>query len=283
MSTISVVIPTYNRRDSLARALDSVINQSRVAEEIIVIDDGSNDATASMVQTNYPAVTLLKQENQGVSAARNSGIKHAKGEWLALLDSDDCWHARKLEKQLDALDKQPEYRVAHTEEIWIRNGVRVNQMKKHQKYGGYIFRRCLPLCAISPSSSIIHRSVFSEVGLFDESLPVCEDYDMWLRISARYPVLFIDEALITKYGGHADQLSRRFWGMDRFRIRALEKILDENILGPEETKATVDSLLEKIDIYLAGAKKHNNTDSVDYMSGLLRRYQTASPLRQSQS
>ena len=193
MSSIAVIIPTFNRRSTIKRAIDSVLAQTLAADEIIVVDDGSTDGTADMLRQDYPELLLLTQENKGVSTARNAGIKRAGSEWLALLDSDDEWHAQKLSRQIMQLNAKPEYRLIHTDEIWIRNGRRVNQMKKHKKYGGRIFRHCLPLCAMSPSSVLIHASVFEHVGLFDEYLPVCEDYDMWLRVCARYPVLLVDE------------------------------------------------------------------------------------------
>ena len=115
-------------------------------------------------------------------------------------------------------------------------------MKKHAKSGGHIFRQCLPLCVISPSSVMIQRSLFDEIGLFDESLPACEDYDLWLRICARHPVLFLQEPMIIKHGGHRDQLSRRYWGMDRFRIQALEKIIDAPGLSPADRIAVAEML-----------------------------------------
>ena len=112
-------------------------------------------------------------------------------------------------------------------------------MHKHAKAGGWIYTHCLPLCAISPSAVLIHRSIFDCVGLFNEQLPACEDYDLWLRICARFPVHFIPEPLIIKYGGHDDQLSRRYWGMDRFRIQALEDILASGVLTEEHRQATL--------------------------------------------
>ncbi|MBL3619114.1 MAG: glycosyltransferase family 2 protein [gamma proteobacterium endosymbiont of Lamellibrachia anaximandri] len=222
---ISVIIPTYNRVDTLPRALDSVLSQHLAPDEVIVVDDGSTDETAELISRRYPQCRYLHQPNQGVSSARNLGIREAQGEWIALLDSDDAWLPQKLQLQSEALKAEPGHLICHTEEIWIRNGVRVNAMHKHAKSGGFIFDRCLPLCAISPSSVILHRSLFDSVGLFDERLPACEDYDLWLRICATEPVLFLSEPLITKYGGHADQLSHKHWGMDRFRIQALEKIV----------------------------------------------------------
>ena len=181
---ISLIIPTYNRCLLLKRALHSVLEQSRPPDEIIVVDDGSTDKTAEMLKQEFPQINTISQINKGVSAARNKGIQQAQGDWIAFLDSDDSWQAEKLATQIRALQQAPELKVCHTEETWIRNGVRVNTMHKHKKSGGWIFEQCLPLCAMSPSSIMIHRSVFDDVGLFDENLPACEDYDLWLRISA---------------------------------------------------------------------------------------------------
>jgi len=228
---ISVVIPSFNRAETLVRALDSLMCQNPHGFgpkiEIIVVDDGSTDNTRHVLAQQFPSVRVLYQENQGVSAARNAGIDLATGEWIAFLDSDDEWLPHKLSAQFSLLQKSG-LKVCHTQEIWIRNGVRVNQMNKHEKSGGWIFERCLPLCAMSPSSIIIHRDVFTEVGVFDESLPACEDYDLWLRIASQYEVAYVERACINKYGGHADQLSQQYWGMDRFRVIALEKFLKQD-------------------------------------------------------
>lgn len=183
--------------------------------------------------------------------------------------------ATKLETQIALLQQQPEYKIIHSDEIWIRNGKRVNQMNKHAKAGGWIFQQCLPLCAISPSAAVIHKSLFDEVGSFDESLPACEDYDLWLRISAHYPVLYCQEALIVKYGGHDDQLSQQHWGMDRFRIRALAKCLEDEFLEHDNRTAARTMLNKKITVVLKGAKKRNNTPLVNELENLLKKIQPA--------
>ena len=268
---ISVIIPAFNRAHTLPKALDSVLSQTLKPREIIVVDDGSTDET-NAVLANYPGLCIISQDNRGVSAARNMGIKKAGGEWLAFLDSDDEWLKEKLEKQWDAICIDDKL-ICHTEEIWIRNGKRVNPMKKHQKFGGWIYERCLPLCVISPSSVMIHRSVFKDVGVFDESLEVCEDYDLWLRICAKYSVLFIDEPLIVKYGGHEDQLSRKHWGMDRFRVKALEKMMSFGALNDEDEKATVNMILQKCGIIINGMKKRGNNDEAEKWQSKIEKYE----------
>lgn len=271
-SSLSVIIPTFNRASLLRRAVQSVQSQSLKPDEIIVVDDGSIDDTAIMIKHNFPTVKYYYQENKGISAARNAGINMASGEWIAFLDSDDEWLREKLAKQMSALSANPEMKICHTDEIWIRKGRRVNQKKKHAKFGGYIFKRCLPLCIISPSSVVIHRSIFEDMGLFDEVLPVCEDYDMWLRVCAKYPVLYINEPLIVKYGGHADQLSHKYWGMDRFRIKAVEKIVESGELGDADREAALKMLVRKTRILRGGAKKRKKEEFVEKLMVKEERY-----------
>ena len=260
---ISVIIPSHNRRHSLGRALDSVLAQQSPADEVIVVDDGSSDGSAELVEKSYAGVRLISQPNRGVSAARNRGIEAASGEWIALLDSDDSWREDKLAQIRAAARQQPELLLFHSDEIWIRNGRRVNPMHKHRKRGGHIFRHCLPLCAISPSTAVIQRQTLLDLGAFDDSLPACEDYDLWLRFCHRYPVYFIDAPLVTRYGGHPDQLSRRFTAMDRFRVRALHRLLREDQLPAEDYAAAESVFLDKLEILINGAHKHGNQELLD--------------------
>jgi len=269
---ISLIIPTYNRSQALKRALHSALQQTRPPDEIIVVDDGSTDNTAAMLSREFPQINCIKQENKGVSAARNKGMQLAQGDWIAFLDSDDTWLAEKLAAQISALEKVPDIKICHTEEIWIRNGVRVNAKHKHKKTGGWIFKHCLPLCAMSPSSIIIHRTVFDDVGSFDENFPACEDYDLWLRITAKYPVIFLEQALIKKYGGHDDQLSHKYWGMDRFRIQALEKIIAQAGLSSENKNDAIQMLLKKARIFKNGALKRGKTESAELYQLLIDHY-----------
>ncbi len=272
---VSVVVPTFDRCDSLPRALDSVLAQSFSDFELIVADDGSTDGTAELVEQDYSDVRLLVQENRGVSAARNAGIASARGEWIAFLDSDDAWLPEKLERQMEALATEPGHRLCHTEEIWIRDGQRVNPMDKHAKAGGRIYQMCLPLCCISPSSVVMHRDLLREMGGFDESFEVCEDYDLWLRVTAREPVLFLEEQLLYKHGGHEDQLSTKHWGMDRFRVRALQRVLDEDLVSGDDERMTRETLIEKLEILVEGARKHGNDELLQELEPWLAEARTA--------
>ena len=259
MMNISVVIPTYNRIELLKRSIDSVINQTIKPSEIIIVDDGSNDGTEAMVKKKYDSLKLIKQKNKGASAARNSGIKASSGEWICFLDSDDEWKNDKLEKQITAVANNSDYKFFHSNEIWIKNGKRINQKKKHKKYGGDIFKKCLDMCRISPSSVLIDKNIFEEIGFFNENLVVCEDYELWLRICDKYEVFFIDEPLIIKHGGHQDQLSYSIDSIEYHRIKALEYLLSTS-LSKENRDYTIQMLISKISIYLNGlikrGKKH---------------------------
>ena len=258
---ISVVIPSYNRKEFLKRSIDSAINQTKKPFEIIVVDDGSTDGTETMIKSDYDFVKFIKQKNKGVSAARNIGIKVSIGEWICFLDSDDEWKKDKLEKQIIAMKSNLGYKFFHSNEIWIKNGIRINQKKKHKKYGGDIFDKCLDMCRISPSSVMIDKTVFDEVGNFNENLVVCEDYELWLRICDKYRVFFIDEPLIIKYGGHQGQLSYSIESIENHRIKALEHLILGN-LNRKNKRHAIQMLLSKLNIYLKGLVKRRKNDEI---------------------
>lgn len=261
---VSAVIPAFNRLAFLREAVESVLAQTVKDIEVIVVDDGSTDDTAAAVTRDYPPVRLIRQANSGPAAARNTGWLASRGDWLAFLDSDDLWLPRKLERQLAILKGYPRYQACYTDEIWIRRGVRVNQKKIHRKYSGWIFPRALPLCIISPSSIIMSRALALELtgpegrGPFREDFPVCEDYELWLRLTARHPVYFLEENLIIKRGGHPDQLSNASWGNDRFRVEALRRLLlrPDGGLGPKDRELAAREMARKCNILAAGYRKH---------------------------
>lgn len=268
---VSVVIPTHNRCGFLREAVESVLAQSYAPMEVIVVDDGSTDGTAVMLGEYAAALTVIRQPNQGVSAARNAGIRAARGPLIALLDSDDYWLENKVARQVRLFQDQPDAVICQTDEIWIRNGVRVNPRERHTKYAGMIFERTLPLCLISPSAVMLRRTLLDEVGLFDEELPACEDYDLWLRITWRYPVHLIDAPLVVKRGGHADQLSA-MPQLDKYRIRSLVKILNRRVLSTEQQAAALAILDQKCTIFANGCRKRGRMAEADWYAQLPGKY-----------
>jgi glycosyltransferase involved in cell wall biosynthesis len=258
--SVSVIIPTYNRSSFIQEAVDSVLAQSYRDFELIIVDDGSTDETSKILSRYKDQVSIIMTEHSGPSAARNAGIKTAQGEFIAFLDSDDLWLPEKLKLQMNFFHNNPDIFVCQTEETWIRNGVRVNPRKIHKKYSGLIFEHCLPLCIVSPSAVMIHKTVFNKVGLFDESMPACEDYDLWLRISPRYSIHLIETPQIIKRGGHEDQQSKRVAALDRFRIQALCKALESEYLSPGQWEKAIDVLKKKCGVYGNGCLKRGKTE-----------------------
>jgi len=273
MSEVSVIIPTHNRAAFLEEAIESILFQDYKDFELIVVDDGSTDGTRELIRTYGERVIYLHQDNKGVSCARNRGIENSTGKYIAFLDSDDKWLPKKLSSQIDFFSCNTDAMICHTEEIWVRNGVRVNPMKKHKKYSGMIFERVLPLCIVSPSSVMIRRDLFLGIGLFDESLPACEDYDLWLRIASRFPVYLLETPLMIKRGGHKDQLSSKFVGLDRFRIKALVNILESGVLSPGQREATLRELRRKCTIFGNGCMKRGRIEEGKGYLGLAEKYE----------
>ena len=272
--SVSVIIPTFNRSALLKRAVESVLAQSYRGFELMVVDDGSDDDTPELVAGFEDSIRYIRQENRGPSAARNVGITNAGGEFIAFLDSDDWWDREKLAMQMGEMERQPSCLISHTQEIWYRGGSLLNQKKKHRKFHGYIFDKCLPLCAVSLSTVIARRELFGRVGLFDEALPCCEDYDFWLRASVHHPFLLLDRPLTLKDGGRPDQVSHIYrTGMDKFRIRALVKILSEpNLLTPEQRKLALGELERKCRIYGTGCIKHGKMEEGRYHLELPKKF-----------
>lgn len=270
-SAVSVIIPTFNRRRFVQEAVGSVLAQDFSDFELIVVDDGSTDGTAEQLSAYGSKIRVIRQENAGVSAARNRGIKVSTAPLIAFLDSDDLWLAGKLARQAAFFRKHTDALICQSEELWIRNGRRVNPRKKHRKRSGMIFEHSLELCLVSPSAVMLRRRLLQEVGLFDEDLPACEDYDLWLRVSCRYPVYLIDEPLIVKRGGHADQLSRAA-GLDRYRIRSMANLLDSGLLSSTQAAAAGRVLHQKCAIYAQGCLKRGKTEEARRYRQIAGRY-----------
>ena len=257
---ISIIIPTHNRQNSVLLAIQSVFAQTYQNVELILVDDGSTDGTLNALKKyNNSRLRVFSIEHSGVSKARNFGVSQSQGGLIAFLDSDDIWQPQKLQKQIVFHRNHPELAISQTQEIWVRNGKRVNPKIKHEKPEGYIFPESLHLCTITPSSVLMDRELFYECLGFDENLVACEDYDLWLRITANHEVGLVDEALMTRYGGHDDQLSGKYEAMDRFRIYGLGKILLSGVLNEKQTQQVLLVLQQKTEIFLLGAKKRNRS------------------------
>ena len=276
---ISVIIPTFNRAVLLERAIASVLSQSRSCAELIIVDDGSTDETPQVVRrmsagASLP-VRLLLQDNRGAAAARNNGINAARGEMLAFLDSDDWWQPGKLMQQAAAMAAHPEILISHTREIWFRHGVRVNQKKKHDPPGGDIFSASLGMCVVGMSTVMARREMFARYGFFDETLPCCEDYDLWLRVGCREPFLLVPQPLTCKDGGRPDQLSASYrLGMDIFRIKSLRHLLGSGTLSPEQQALATAELVRKCGIYGRGCIKHGRGNEGERFLALAASYHT---------
>jgi glycosyltransferase involved in cell wall biosynthesis len=236
-----------------------------------VIDDGSTDRTQEIVRSYGERIKYYYQEHKGISAARNQGLRVSSGDLIAFLDSDDLWLKSKMRAQMSFMEAYPKAMVCYTEEIWVRNGIRVNPRKKHKKYSGWIFERVLPLCLLSLSSALFRRELFETVGYFDEALPACEDYDFGIRAAHRYPIHLIEQPLIIKRGGHADQLSKMYWGMDRFRVYALEKALKLK-LTPEQRSEVKREMVKKCQILVKGFQKRDKVEELQRYLSLIEKY-----------
>ena len=256
---VDVIIPTFNRADCLERAIQSVLKQTYNNFKLYIVDDGSTDQTREILKAyaNDPRVRILKQVNKGVSSARNLAAINSNSPWISFLDSDDEWLPNKLEKQINFLKINTTCLFLHSEEIWIRNGVRVNPKIKHNKNSIDLFKRSLEFCLISPSTVIMKRDLFLKYGQFDEEFIVCEDYDLWIQILAFEEIGFLPEFVTKKYGGHADQLSTKFVAMDYWRIKSMIKLLNKNI-DLAKKDLIVNEIKKKLPILLKGYEKHQN-------------------------
>jgi glycosyltransferase involved in cell wall biosynthesis len=270
MPRFSVVVPAYNRHAMLRRALESVGRQTFRDFECIVVDDGSTDDTP-LVEGEFPWIRYHHRGNAGVSAARNSGIRLSQAPYIALLDSDDEWLPGKLAAHAAYLAEGHPCRFHQTEELWVRDGRRVNPMEKHRKRDGDIFIPSLELCLVSPSAVLIDRRIFDEYGLFDENLPACEDYDLWLRVLWREEAGLIPRGYVMKYGGHSDQLSRRYWGMDRFRVYSILRLLGAHgsEMRPGDYAAARSVAMEKCRVLKEGARKRGREGFADLAGKVL--------------
>lgn len=270
---VDIIIPSHNRKELLKRAISSVEKQTFKDWFLWIADDGSEDGTAESIKKTFkgkfPFKVISSPRREGVSAARNKGIRQGQREWVAFLDSDDEWLPEKLKIQMDYLKENPAFSFVHSNELWLKRGYPFPQKKKHKKEGGRIFARSTGLCCISPSAVLVRRSLLEEVGLFREDFPVCEDYELWLRITSRFPVGFVEKPLIVKHGGHGDQLSQKYKAMDYWRVKALKPFLQSSLITEEERKIVCKVLIRKCQILLKGYEKYKNLQNKEEVKYIL--------------
>lgn len=260
----------------MREALTSILCQSFQDFEVLLVDDGSDPVIEVKESAEHPLVQVLRlPKTAGVSAARNAAIRRAKGKWVAFLDSDDLWKKNKLELFWARIQQGGESCAQwyHSNESWERHGKSVSQKRKHEKPEGDIFSRCLALCCVSPSSVVIKSDILKQ-NLFDERFPVCEDYELWLRLSLQLPIELLTDQLTHKRAGHCDQLSNRYIMMDLWRILALVKLLDRSEfqadLSTERHQMAVAELKHKLKIMIQGAKKYQREELLDGLVSLLK-------------
>jgi glycosyltransferase involved in cell wall biosynthesis len=266
--SVSVIIPVYNRPVQILRSVQSVIEQKYDNFECIVVDDGSTDETPSVLQSLGKKIRVITTENRGVSAARNIGVEKSVGDFIAFLDSDDEWKPLKLKNQMAHL-LENSWQITQTDEIWIRNGNFLNKKKKHTKPEGDIFLQSLELCCVTPSAVLIKKDLFEKYGGFDESLPACEDFDLWIRMSLNERFGLLNAKLVVKYGGHSDQLSATPT-LDKYRILSLHKIITTTgNLSEHHRTAMVANLKKRAEIYSNGAIKRGKKEESDWVWNLV--------------
>ncbi|MBN2534041.1 MAG: glycosyltransferase [Spirochaetales bacterium] len=268
---VSVIIPVYNRMEFLKKAITSVESQTYRNYEIIIADDGSNDETIEYIKTIHHKYICLNHTGKP-GRVRNNGFLASRGDYIAFLDSDDQWQPGKLEAQVRFFIQNPGILICHTREIWIKNGKTISQKKHRHKRSGYIFNDALVKCIIGPSTVMLKRKLFKDSGMFHPGLEIAEDYELWLRITAHNPVGYIDEPLVIKYGGHADQLSGKYGHIEYFRIQAIKGILEQNVLAPEQRMPALREMIRKCRIYALGCLKRGKAREAKEYGRLSKKY-----------
>jgi glycosyltransferase involved in cell wall biosynthesis len=220
---ISVIIPTFNYEQFVSAAIDSVLAQTYRDREVIVVDDGSTDSTAKRLAPYGSRIRYIYQSNQGLSAARNAGIRASRGDWIALLDSDDLWHPCKLEIQAAYLARHPEVGMLACEHVtdlnrgWPEIAASTTIPEEIVSLEGLAIK-----CRFGPSGTLIRRQCFDDVGTFDTSLRSVEDRDMWLRIAARYQIVKLS-APLWYYRLHHTNMSYNAERMESNELRVLRR------------------------------------------------------------
>ncbi len=220
MIKVSVIIPAYNAMTYLPKTVESVLKQTFTDFEVIIVNDGSSDGIEQWVNTiTDNRVQLISQQNQGAAAARNTGIAHAKGAYIAFLDSDDLWEASKLEKQVYCLDNNPDVGLVY---VWVASidakGKDLGKIYSNHSEG-YVWEKMLQGNIVwSGSAAMVRRDCFEKTGFFDQNLRFAEDWEMWIRVARNYSFAAIKEPLVY-YRHHPNNKSQHYTKtIDNFRL-----------------------------------------------------------------
>ena len=285
MPLVSVIIPAYNRAPLLKEAVRSVLAQSFRDIEIIIADDGSTDGTPSMLREleekslsapEGPPLRLLRQDHRGMAGqVRNFAVQAASGRYLAFLDSDDLWLPEKLSRQLPFFGKPPGLRLVHTRELWLRQGRVISQKGQRHRRFGDVFGDALEKCILGPSTVVLERSLFDEIGGFREDLEVAEDYELGLRITALHEIGYVDEPLTVKRAGEWPQLSKKYDHIEDFRIKALQPLIDQDRLPFSRRMPARRVLSRKCGVYARGCRKRGRSEEALRYEALAAAYRTS--------
>jgi glycosyltransferase involved in cell wall biosynthesis len=273
-------VPVFNRFKVTADAVASVLFQTFSDLELILVDDGSTAAMDSLTDrfSQDPRFRYIRIEHSGKPGhVRNKGAEFARGEYLAFLDSDDIWLPQKLQRQVEVLRRVNEgthdgrrVPLVHTREFWLRGEKLVSQKKQRHARRGNVFGDALQKCTIGPSTTLMEKRVFEELGGFRSDLEIAEDYEFWLRLTALYPVEYIEEPLIVKRAGHGPQLSQKYEQIEIFRLDALRGLVEDRWFArnadseaaesPDTQNRAEEEYARKCRIYAEGCRKRGRAE-----------------------
>lgn len=275
---VAAVLPVRDRAALLAEAMQSILAGKTRPRELIVVVNSKGPAReadlgaarAAADQAGDVIVRILTEERPGPAAARNRGWRAAAASWISFLDSDDLWAPEKLAAQLRFLARRPHLDACHTGERWLKHGRELSQPRRLAPRSGAFLYDAFETCLISCSSILLRRSLLETLGGFDETFPVCEDFELWLRLLARTPVGLVPEPLTIKRSGDWAQLSQSRHSMDAWRIRAILKFAAATPLDGRALAAARNSVERKLRILQQGADKRRTTEPVERLAGEVR-------------
>ncbi|MCK4305695.1 MAG: glycosyltransferase family 2 protein [Candidatus Eisenbacteria sp.] len=300
MARVTVIVPTHNKKEPVAEALRSVLSQTFRDFEIVVSDDGSTDGTPlhllRMLGAQPDALEILSRmsptsikpfshafsqngvtvqyhygSNRGLSAARNRGIRSARGDYIAFIEAEDEWQREHLEVQMAFLESHPDARLCRVAERYVKDG-KPRKNRNTSTASGWIFEAALEASPMSTSALLAHRSCFASCGAFDENLPACDEYDLWLRFAARYPIYYIpDGPIVTRKSARGDGSSRT-WSWDRFRVYALEKAFQSGHLSPNQRFMVAQEIVRKCERLVQGFRRQRSDERSNFYERKRRRF-----------